>query len=71
LVTNHFFLVKGAKETLQDKKASSTKKSFAGMKGLVDEVPAGIHYGDVRRWGEGVQPGWEKVHHAGGLSYTG
>ena len=58
LVTNYFFLVKGGKETLQDKRVSSTKKSSASTK---EDVPAGMHYGDAHGWGEGVQPGWEEA----------
>ena len=54
MITNCFFLIKGAKRTLQDKRASPTKKSFAGTKSLADEVPTGIHYGDAHKWGEGV-----------------
>ena len=68
LVTNCFFLVKGGKETLQDKRASPTKKSSGGTK---EDVPAGIHYSDAHGWGEGVRPGWEKACHVGGLSYAG
>ena len=68
LVTNHFFLVKGGKETLQDKRASPTKKSSVGTK---EDVPAGMHYSDACGWGEGVRPGCEKACHIGGLLYAG
>jgi len=68
LVANHFILAKGGKETLQDKRASSTKKASAGMK---EDVPAGIHHGDAREWGEKVRPGCEEACYIGGLSYAG
>ena len=68
LVTNRFFLVKGGKGTLQDKRASPTKKSSAGTK---EDVPAGMHHGDAHRWGERVRPGCEEAYYVGGLSYAG
>ena len=68
LVTNCFFLVKGGKETLQDKKASPTKKSSAGTK---ENVPAGMNYSDVCGWGDGVRPGCKEACHVGGLLYAG
>ena len=68
LVTNSFFLAKSSKETLQDKRASPTKKASAGTK---EDVPAGMHHGDARGWGERVRPGCEKACYVGGLSYAG
>ena len=68
MVANHFIPVKGGKGTLQDKRASPTKKASAGTK---EDVPAGMHHGDARRWGEWVQPGCEEACYVGGLSYAG
>ena len=71
LFTNRLLLVKGAKKTLQDKRASPTKKSSAGTKSLVDEVPASMHYSEVCEWGEGGAAWVGKVRHAGCLLYAG
>ena len=45
LIANHFFLAKSGKGTLQDKRASPTKKSSVSTK---EDVPAGMHHGDAR-----------------------
>ena len=68
LVANRFILAKGSKETLQDKRASPAKKASAGTK---EDVPAGIHHGNARGWGERVWPGCEEAYYIGGLSYAG
>ena len=57
MLTNHFILVKGEKGSLCDKRATPTKKAVADTKGLVKDTPAGMHYGEVRKWGRGMQPG--------------
>ena len=57
MLTNRFILVKGEKGSLRDKRATSTKKAAADTKGLVKDTPAGMHYGEAREWGRGMQPG--------------
>ena len=71
LLTNRFILVKSEKGALHDKRATPTKKATADTKSLAKDTPAGMHYGEARKWGRGMQPGWENVCHIGGLSYAG
>ena len=57
MLTNRFILVKGEKGSLCDKRATPTKKAAVDTKGLVKNTPAGMHYGEAREWGRGMQPG--------------
>ena len=57
MLTNRLILVKGEKGSLCDKRATPTKKAAADTKGLVKNTPAGMHYGEAREWGRGMQPG--------------
>ena len=57
MLTNCFILVKGEKGALHDKRATPTKKAAMDTKGLVKDTPAGMHYGEAREWGRGMQPG--------------
>ena len=57
MLTNHFILVKGEKGALYDKRATPTKKAATDTKGLVKDTPAGMHYGEARKWGKGMRPG--------------
>ena len=53
-ITNCLILAKGEKGVLRDKRATPKEKVAADTKGL---PPAGMHNGEAREWGSGVQPG--------------